>query len=141
MATSLTHRMPAATAAARTSRAHLAIGGLGLLTALFLVTRAIASWRIDPRGHEHTFSVLGQQLSYPTANAGAIAVLALAAIGIAVSVTALAAAARELRRSRRLVAALTARARDVLPDGTVVLADPSVHAFCAGLLRPRVFIT
>ena len=92
-----TARTPAATAAARLSRVNLTIGGLGLLTALFLVTRLVESWRIDPRSHRNTISFLGQRLSYPTANVGAIAVLALAAIGLAVSITALAATVREPR--------------------------------------------
>ena len=141
MATSFTHPMPAARTAARTSRASLAIGGLGLVTSLFLVSRLIESWRIEPGSHRHTISFLGQQLSYPTANAGAIAVLALAAIGLAVSLTALTAAARELVRSRLLVRALRSRTVGVLPDGTSVIDDPQVDAFCAGLVRPQVFIT
>ncbi len=117
------------------------IGGLGLLTALFLVTRLIESWRIDPRSHRNTISFLGQQLSYPAANLGAIVVLALAAIGLAVSITALAATARELVIERRLAGRLTTSANNPLPDGTIVIDDPRPHAFCAGLLRPRVYIT
>lgn len=133
--------MPAATAAARVSRASLGIGALGVATAVFLATRVIGSWRIEPGSHRNTVRFLGQHLSYPTGNAAALAVIALAAVGLAVSLTALVAGARELARSRRLGRALDARASEVLADGTIVLDDPGMHAFCAGLLRPRVYVT
>ena len=137
--TSTSTARPAATAAARISRATLAIGGLGLAMALFLATRVTESWRID--GHGNSFTLLGQRLSYPAANAGAIVIIALAALGIAVSVTAVLASAGELGASRRLRRALGRHVGATLADGTIVIEDPMAHAFCAGLLRPRIYIT
>jgi hypothetical protein len=134
-------RRSAASAASRLSRASLGIGTLGLATAVFLATRLIESWRIDPSSHRDTITLIGQQLSYPTANAGAIAVLVLAAVGFAVTVTAVAAAAGELRRSRGIARALRARVNTVLPDGTFVIDDRRPDAFCTGLVYPRVYIT
>jgi Zn-dependent protease with chaperone function len=131
---------PASAAAARLSRASLAVGALGLATALFLVTRMIASWRISPRAH--TLTLLGQQFAYPAANVAGIAVLVLALVGLCVTITALAAAVREIRDARRLTAQLGQLGlAGRLADGTLVIEDCAVHAFCAGLLRPRVYVT
>jgi len=150
---------PATAASARLSRATLAIGALGIATSLFVVSRVFESWRIGPRPGTPTISLLGQRLSYPTANAGAIAVLALALIGLLVAVTALVAAGRELMSARELDARLRAAGAHA-PVGsvahrlavvaaaegrgaadTLVIEDPVPQAFCAGLLRPRVYIT
>jgi len=140
---------PATVAAVRLSRATLAIGGLGLATSLFVVSRVFESWRIGSRPGTPTISLLGLRLSYPTANVGALAVLALAALGLLVAVTALVAAARELGGGRELSARLraagarepVAREAGRLPARTLVIEDPVPQAFCAGLMRPRVYIT
>jgi Zn-dependent protease with chaperone function len=131
---------PASAAAAWLSRASLAVGTAGLVTCVFLVSRLIGSWHVGARAH--TLSLLGQRVAYPAANAAAIAVLVLAVVGLIVTATAMVAAAGELRAARRLASALRAVAcAGQLADGTLVLEDDTVHAFCAGLLRPRVYIT
>ena len=53
---------PASVAAARVSRATVGVGALGIFTSLFVVSRALESWRL---GRAHTVSFLGAQLSYP----------------------------------------------------------------------------
>jgi hypothetical protein len=134
----------ATAAAGRLSRATLAIGALGLLTALFMIDRLAETWRIG--GHAapagHTISLAGQRLTYPVANVSAIAILLLAGLGFAITVRALAAAAREGVRSRRLVRRLgrrvSAERRD---DGVHVIADPHPDALVAGLIKPRVYVT
>ncbi len=66
--------------------------------------------------------------------------LALAALGGLAAALAIAAVLRELRaatRLRRRLARLDAEPR----EGVFVIDDPRVEAFCAGLLRPRVYIT
>jgi bla regulator protein blaR1 len=139
--TALPPASPAAKAAARLSRASLLVGLLGLVSALFIATRLIESWRIDPGSHHATIGLLGFRLSYPSANAGAIVVIVLATIGLAVALIAVGASARELLDSRRLTRRLEQAARGTLVDGTRVIDDRQAHAFCAGLLRPRVYIT
>jgi hypothetical protein len=85
-------------------------------------------------------SVFGQRLSYPVANAGAIVVTALAGLGLLMAGAAVLGLARELlagRRFRRVIAA-----RSPLPlDGALVIQDERPQAFCAGLLRPRVYFS
>jgi Peptidase family M48 len=124
----------------RISRATLVVGLLGIATSLFLISRLAGSWHIGPRAH--TISILGQRLAYPSANVAAIAVLALALLGLAVTARALAAAAKEIAGARKLEAQLGRIATaGELEDGTRVLEDPTINAFCAGLFRPRVYVT
>jgi hypothetical protein len=136
-----THTITPAVAAARASRATAAVGALGIATSLFVVSRAFASWQVGG-GHAHTLSLLGGRLSYPAANAAAIGVLSLALLGAAVAATAIVAAVRELRAARRLDACLArASAAIALAADAIVVEGRRPQAFCAGLLRPRVYIT
>jgi Zn-dependent protease with chaperone function len=146
-----THTLTPAVAAARASRATSAVGALGIATSVFVVSRAFASWQVGG-SRAHTVSLLGGRLSYPAANAAAIGVLALALLGATVTATAILAAVRELRAARRFDACLRAATRPEAPPArpaaaTALAADAIVleggkpQAFCAGLLRPRVYIT
>jgi uncharacterized integral membrane protein len=135
-----TSQRPAAAAAARMSRAGLTLGALGLGAAVLVLSRLFATWRVSPNAASHQVSVLGQRLTYPTANAAAIVVLALALLGLAVMLLAIGGAVRELagdsRLRRRLQALVVGRHDDAL-----VLGDAYPQAFCAGLFRPRVYIS
>jgi hypothetical protein len=88
----------------------------------------------------HHVSILGQGLSYPAANAGAVIVLGLALLGGIVLGIALCAIVNELRAARRLAGWL-ARLHPIPRDGVFVIDDDRPEAFCAGLWRPRVYIT
>lgn len=131
---------PAAIAAARVSRASLVLGGLGLASAVFLVARLFESWRVTSRVASHQVSIFGQKLSYPTANAEAIVILLLAGLGSVVTARALTGAARELAASRRFNRRLAGEQPQPLHEA-LVIADRQPRAFCAGLLRPRVYVT
>ncbi len=131
---------PAATAAARVSNAGMALGALGLASSVFVVVRLIETWRVTPHAASHQISVLGQKLSYPTANLAAVVVLFLALLGLAVTVMALLGAARELVASVRFGRRMGAADHELL-DGAFVFEDQRPRAFCAGLLRPRVYIS
>ncbi len=131
---------PAATAAIRVSRASLVLGGLGLVSAIFLVARLFESWRVTGRAASHQISVFGQRLSYPTANADAIVILLLAVLGSVVTARALSGAARELVASRRFHRRLAGEHPQPL-HGALLIDDAHPRAFCAGLLRPRVYLT
>lgn len=146
-----THTITPAVAAARASRATLAVGALGIATSLFVVSRAFASWQVGG-SRAHTVSLLGGRLSYPAANAAAIGTLALALLGAAVAVAAILAAVRELRAARRLHACLRAAPRPQAGQAgsatatapaadAIVLEGSKPQAFCSGLLRPRLYIT
>ena len=82
----------------------------------------------------------GEGLSYPAANAGALIVLALAVLGGIVAGVALSAIARELTAARRLAGRL-AGLHPVSRDDVFVIDDDRLESFCAGLWRPRVYIT
>jgi hypothetical protein len=134
---------PAATAAARISRASLGLGCLGLAAALLVVARLLEAWRVTPAAGAHRIMILGQRLSYPVANLDAIVVVVLAALGVVVTVRALTGAVREARASTRFHRILSAAQPDALPSapGAFVIADEQPRAFCAGLLRPQVYVS
>ena len=134
------YERPAATAAARVSGASLLLGGLGLLSAILVLDRLVESWRVGPGATSHRIEVLGQRLSYPAANVGAVMIVLLAALGSIVTVRALAGTMREYRASRRFFHALSRRQPETL-RGAVVVADAQPRAFCAGLVRPRVYVS
>ncbi|MDQ6775078.1 MAG: M48 family metalloprotease [Actinomycetota bacterium] len=131
---------PAAIAAIRVSRAGLVLGGLGLASAIFLIARLFESWRVTSRAASHQISIFGQRLSYPTANADAIVIVILAALGSVVAARALSGAVRELAASRRFHQRL-AREHPQSLYGALLIDDTHPRAFCAGLLRPRVYLT
>jgi len=131
---------PAATAAARVSRASLVLGGLGLASAIFVVARLLESWRVTPRAASHQISIFGQKLSYPAGNVDAIVIVLLAALGLVVTTRALTGAARELQASRRFHRFLSGQPPQALHDA-LLIDDAQPRAFCAGLLRPRVYVS
>ena len=134
------HERPAATAAARVSGASLVLGGLGLLSAIFVLFRLVESWRVGSGATSHRIEILGQALSYPAANVNAIVIVLLAALGSVVTGRALGGAVRECRASRRFSRAVSRRQLETL-QGAVVVRDAHPRAFCAGLLRPRVYVS
>jgi BlaR1 peptidase M56 len=131
---------PAATAAARVSRASLLLGGLGLASAIFVVARLLESWRVTSHAASHQISIFGQRLSYPAANVDAIVIVLLAALGLVVTARALTGAVRELQASRRFDRFLSAERPQAL-HGALLIDDAQPRAFCAGLLRPRVYVS
>ena len=120
-----------------------ASGLLGLLAVAccgFVLLRLVETWRVTAHAASHRISIFGQGLSYPVANAAAVVLLALATLGLLVVTRGLLAAAREVaasrRFTRRLASEVSARAGDAF-----VIDDARPQAFCAGLARPRVYVT
>jgi BlaR1 peptidase M56 len=131
---------PAAIAAARVSRAGVGLGTLGLASFAFVLLRLFETWRVSPHTVSHHISILGQELSYPAANAAAVVVLLLAILGTIVAAKIVFGAARELAAARRFDRRIASDAPVHLHDA-LVIDDEHPHAFCAGLLRPRVYVT
>jgi uncharacterized integral membrane protein len=131
---------PAATAAARVSRASLVLGGLGLASAIFVVATLLESWRVTSRAASHQISIFGQKLSYPAANVDAIVIVLLAVLGLVITARALTGAVRELQASRRFHRFLSGEQPQAL-HGALLIDDAQPRAFCAGLLRPRVYVS
>ncbi len=131
---------PAAIAATRVSRASLALGGLGLASAIFVVARLFETWRVSAGVASHQISIFGQRLTYPTANVDAIVIMLLAALGSVVTARAVSGAVRELQASRRFHRLLAGQHLEPL-HGALLIADAQPRAFCAGLVRPRVYLS
>jgi hypothetical protein len=131
---------PAAIAATRVSRASLVLGAFGLASAIFVVARLFESWRVSSRAASHQITLLGQQLSYPAANFDAIVIVLLAGLGAVVTARAVSGGLRELAASRDFHRHLVGNhLRPV--HGARLIADVQPRAFCAGLLRPRVYLS
>jgi hypothetical protein len=131
---------PAARAAGRVFAVSLLLGGLGLVSTVLVITRLFESWRVAPGAASHGISVFGQRLSYPAANAGAIIVTVLAGLGLLMAAAAAWRAARELLADRAFSRAMAARSPRRL-DGAWVIDDDRPQAFCAGLVRTRVYVS
>jgi Zn-dependent protease with chaperone function len=131
---------PMGRASARASRAGMLLALLGVASFIPVLVRLLESWRFSSHAMSHHVAILGQRLSYPAANVGAVIVLALAALGGIVTAIALFGAARELSAARRLARGLTQLRPDRHED-LLVIDDEHPDAFCAGLFRPRVYIT
>jgi hypothetical protein len=131
---------PAAAAARRAFALSAVLGGLGLAFIVFVVTKLVEAWRLTTPAASHEVSILGQRMTYPVANVGAIIVSVLALAGLLMAATAVLSLARELvadRRFRRALAGCSNRAF----AGAWVIEDDRPQAFCAGLWRPRVYIS
>jgi hypothetical protein len=122
------------------SRAGAGLAVAGLASSGFVIWRLIETWRVTPAAASHRISVLGQRLTYPAANLGAVVVVALALVGLAVIAVTLKGAGLELVADRRLRRRLRAQAIR-RHAGALVIEDPRPRAFCAGLMRPRVFVS
>jgi Zn-dependent protease with chaperone function len=132
-------QQPAGIAAGRAFGVSVVLGIVALGSAAFVITRLFESWQIKPMS-SHAVSIFGQRLSYPAANAGAIIVTTLAALGLLIVTAAAGGLARELLADRRFRRALAARSPRPL-HGALVIDDDRPQAFCAGLLRPRVYFS
>lgn len=85
--------------------------------------------------------VAGQRFTYPTVNVAAALLLALAAVGAAVIAIALRASWRQLRDYRRFVRGIAVLGPLPGHPSIHVIDDPAPHAFCAGYLRPRIYVS
>jgi Zn-dependent protease with chaperone function len=117
----------------------LALGIGGLLLATAAVTTAIAS--VHHGAGSRPILVAGLHFTYPNLNGAAALLLALAATGAATIVLGLRACWRQIRGYRSLVARIgVVQPLDTDPRVNVI-ADPLPQAFCAGYLRPRVYVS
>lgn len=131
---------PAAIASARVARAGGLLGTLGLISSVFVLVRLAETWRVTPHTTSHRVSILGQTLSYPTANLAAVVILVLALLGLLVTVMTVAGAVRELAAATRFGRRIRAEEGLLLGDAHVI-PDERPRAFCAGLLKPRVYVS
>ena len=129
-----------AIATRRFSWAQGLLASLALVSFVLIFVRLFERWRVTPHTVAHRVAILGQRLSYPAANLGAIAVLALALLGAIVVTILIAGTAREIKATIRFGRGL-AMGRPPSAEGVLVIEDARPRAFCAGLVRPRVYVT
>jgi Zn-dependent protease with chaperone function len=117
----------------------LLLAGAGTVASTAPVGAAIASVH---RASATTgrLRLAGIAVSYPRLNAAAWILLGLALIGLCAIAVALRAALRQRRAYRQFLAELEVVGR-VSDSDALVIADPRPQAFCAGYLRPRVYIS
>jgi Zn-dependent protease with chaperone function len=133
---------PAAAAAGRAFAVTFTLGALSAGSIVFVLTRLLESWQVKSDPGSHVATVLGYRVSYPVANADALAITVLAVLGLLMACAAARAGARELLAARGFARAVGASAPQLLPAGDVWVIDHArPQAFCAGLLRPRVYIS
>jgi len=100
-------------------------------------TNAVRVGSREPVGH---FRVLHESFTYPRANVAAIVVLVLAGLGLVVLLRLTWATVAEVLAQRRFSRAIAAQ--HPRPYGDVILVDDDEpRAFCAGLLRPQIFLS
>jgi Zn-dependent protease with chaperone function len=118
----------------------LALGAGGLAAAVAAVGAAVGSvHRVN--GGAPEIVIAGVRFTYPTVNVAAALLLALAAVGAAVIAIALRASWRQLRDYRRFVRGIAVLGPLPGHPGINVIDDPAPHAFCAGYLRPSIYVS
>jgi Peptidase family M48 len=118
--------------------AALGVAGLGLTVAT--VTTTLASVHRASAGTGQIV-LAGVRFTYPTVNGAEVFLFGLGMVAAAVIATAVRAGSRQISAHRRLMAVL--EPVDFLDrDPRVgVIRDPRPQAFCAGYLRPAVYIS
>jgi bla regulator protein blaR1 len=124
----------------RVYRLQLALGAAGLAACALVLAAGVRSVHVQPAA-AHRLDVGGVRLTYPVVNVAAVVLLALAALGAAVLLVAVRAAWRQVSGHRRMLRALPS-ARALADHPAVLVVDHAVPlAFCAGWLRPRVYVS
>lgn len=116
----------------------LALGGAGWVLAAAAVLTGLESVHRSAATPRLTFA--GISVTYPSLNPTAVLLLATAAAGAVVIARGTDALYRQCDGFRRL--RLELRARTVTRDARLtVIDDPQPQAFCAGYLRPEVYVS
>jgi bla regulator protein blaR1 len=121
-------------------RSQLAIGAGGLAVAAAAVVAAARSVHRAPQSAHHVL-IAGFHLTYPAVNVAAAVLLALAGLGATVLATIARGAWGQLRAYRGFMRSLSALGALPGHPGVTVIDEASPQAFCAGYVRPRVYIS
>jgi bla regulator protein blaR1 len=133
---------PQATSAGRWGpyRLQLALGGAGLAASVLVLAAGVRAVHVQPAA-AHRTDVAGLALTYPTLNAAAAVLMVLALLGAVVLLVTIFAAVRQVRAHRRLIRALPVTGALPGHASVLVVAADAPMAFCAGWLRPRVYVS
>jgi hypothetical protein len=116
------------------------LGGAGIAAAGAAVGTAIGSVHHVTVGAGR-LALAGLAFSYPTLNPAAALILALAAAGALTIAVALRAGWRQRRAHRRFLAQVEDVGRLDGHPGVTVIAGARPEAFCAGFLRPAIYVS
>jgi Zn-dependent protease with chaperone function len=121
-------------------RLQLALAVAGLLAAAASLATVIASLHhTSDRAREVEIS--GLHFTYPTLNFAAVVLVLLAAVGVAALAVALRASWRQRRDYRRFMRRMGNVASLEGHPTVTVIEDSMPLAFCAGFLRPQVYVS
>jgi Zn-dependent protease with chaperone function len=121
-------------------RLQLGLGAAGLGACALVLAAGVSSVHVQPDAARR-LDVAGVRLTYPAVNVAAVVLLALAALGAAVLIVTVRAAWRQFRGHQQLMRALPI-AGPLAGHPTVLVLDAAAPlAFCAGWLRPRVYVS
>lgn len=121
-------------------RLQLGLGAAGLGASALVLAAGVSSVHVRPDAARR-LDVAGVRLTYPAVNAAAVVLLALAALGAAVLIVTARAAWRQFRAHRRLVRRLPVAGPLAEHPAVLVVDATAPLAFCAGWLRPRVYVS
>ncbi len=121
-------------------RSQVALGAIGVAIAFAAVLTAAGSVH-RAAGGTHEVVIAGAQLTYPTVNVAAGVLLALAGLGAVVLATMLRGAWGHLRAHRSFVRGIPVLGPLAGHLQVSVIDESSPQAFCAGYLRPSIYIS
>jgi hypothetical protein len=118
----------------------VALGAIGIAATGAAVAAAASSVH-RATGSPHEVLIAGHRFTYPVVNVAAAVLLVLAALGAVVLATLIRAAWGQVRAYRRFVRGLPLLGPLPGYPRVSVVDDPTPQAFCAGYLRPRVYVS
>jgi Zn-dependent protease with chaperone function len=121
-------------------RLQLGLGAVGLAVSVLGLAAGVRAVHVRPAG-AHRLELASVRLTYPAVNAAAVALLVLALLGAVVLVVVVRATWRQVRAQRRLLTALPVTGALSAHPGVLVVDTAAPLAFCAGWLRPRVYVS
>jgi Zn-dependent protease with chaperone function len=134
-----THRIDSGTRASRLFAANIGLAACGAV-AIGISLRGAAAVKVTAPGRAGQFAIFGLRFSYPVVNLAAVVTLAFAVLGAVVVCLAARGVGRELVASRRFARIIRGRLVHGFDD-VYVFDDERAQTFCAGLLRPRVYLS
>jgi BlaR1 peptidase M56 len=121
-------------------RLQLALGGAGLAACVLVLAAGVRAVHVQPAA-AHRTDVAGLALTYPALNDAAAVLMALAVLGAVVLLVTVFAATRQVCAYRRFIRALPVTGALPGHSSVLVVASDAPLAFCAGWLRPRVYVS
>ena len=118
----------------------LALGAGGLLAAGAAIATAIGSVHAGTGG-SHGLMAAGLRFTYPAVNGAGAVLLVIATLGTVTVAIAACACWRQRRRYRELIAQMPMVKLLERDERVKVIADGRPQAFCAGYLRPTVYVS